>query len=603
MKTQWLLLVWFLSVSVCTAQYRIGYFRDTTKQITIQEVKQQRFIVLKNRFINFGKDSANHWLRIYIKNEQLQPEKYYVEVDFPWFDEVLLTTEDGHFRQQLSWRTPLEARLVNHQHVIWPINLNAQQDTVVYLRLYKQLMLVTGEVNVRKEKEFIDHLAFNAGFFGGFGGLVLVIFLFSLLIFFINWDRLYLYYGLYLFFYLGFLLTLSGYFLPFYQRGFGFFVASEFKNYMLWASQLSLLLFVRKYVLEDYQLRKLNRIIWIGTLAFFCSIPFQKITWSYLLSTTGKVPDQLLLAITFSFFVPILTSFYFVLYSYFNNINRIAAQAYLIGIMPFFLVAFFSYLRNLGMVEHSWLLGQKTQMACVAFDILVLMVGLSIRYRQLREEKEKNARLALENQLKLLQEKERISRDLHDSVGSQLTIVSTGLENAMYLVHKQQLTADKLEGINGNVRTAVQSLRDTIWATYQPQISLGDLELRLKSYIHNSLPEAIDCRFAWERVEPSIELSSVQAIHLFRVFQEALQNILKHAKATHIEIVGVQQGSCLLFQVNDNGCGMENYNAVLATSYGLKNMQTRLEEIGGALTITSTIKQGTSLSFRLPISP
>lgn len=59
-----------------------------------------------------------------------------------------------------------------------------------------------------------------------------------------------------------------------------------------------------------------------------------------------------------------------------------------------------------------------------------------------------------------------MAKELHDSVDSELTVVSTGLNNAFYLFENQKLLPEKLENISGEVRLAAQSLRDTIWATY-----------------------------------------------------------------------------------------------------------------------------------------
>ena len=136
----------------------------------------------------------------------------------------------------------------------------------------------------------------------------------------------------------------------------------------------------------------------------------------------------------------------------------------------------------------------------------------------------------------LYKEKERISRDLHDSVGSQLTIVTSSLDNAIYLAEKQKLGIDKIEKINEYVREAIQSLRDSIWVTHQKRITFLDFETRLNTYLSKSFDGLLTFTADFKEIQNTVELSSIQAINLFRVLQEAIQNTVKHASANAISI-------------------------------------------------------------------
>jgi signal transduction histidine kinase len=132
--------------------------------------------------------------------------------------------------------------------------------------------------------------------------------------------------------------------------------------------------------------------------------------------------------------------------------------------------------------------------------------------------------------------RERISRDLHDSVGSQLTIVTSSLDNAIYLAEKQKLGIDKIEKINEYVREAIQSLRDSIWVTHQKRITFLDFETRLNTYLSKSFDGLLTFTADFKEIQNTVELSSIQAINLFRVLQEAIQNTVKHASANAISI-------------------------------------------------------------------
>lgn len=600
-----LVLRWmFIMVGMAVAQQlqaQISYWKDPTKQVPIEQVVNQRFSPLQEGFINFGKDTSYHWLRVQHQNRTSKAERFVLEIAFTWLDSVHFYRQDQSLIQALSWQTPLPERPYEHPYFVLPFALGAGRDTVLYIRMYKQYLIINGQVRVQPEKQFINNVRFDSAFFGGFGGIVLMVFIFSTLLFFFQWERIYLYYSAYIVFYLCYAMTNIGFFLPFYQKGILHIPGSEIKSIMLLLTELSLLLFIRHYVLRGYTLTGLNQFLWRLMMVLMATSSVLKIIWVVIYQKTGVSSEPLLLITVLAFFTPIPISYYLVLYSYVKKINPIAAKTYLIGLIPTVTITIYAYLRNLGLVKYHWAMSSKMQTLYVMFDIVVLAFGLIVWYRQLQAEKERQTLLALENQLKLLHEKERISRDLHDSVGSQLTVVSTSLENATYLAQKQELTPKKLESINENVRLAVQSLRDTIWVTHQTNITFDDFDKRIKGYVIKATDGQIDCSFEWGSIPSTLTLSSEQAIGMFRVLQEATQNILKHAHATRIEIVGVYENHILCLKIKDNGCGMVLSAQPKIDSYGLQNMQTRVIELGGQWRIDSTVGQGTQISVALPV--
>jgi signal transduction histidine kinase len=583
------------------AQNRIDYFRDTSKKLSAEAIAKKSFQSLHNNFINFGQDSANHWLRVHLVNNSAHHEKYFFEIDFVWLDSVYFYNQSFTLIKAMAWQTPFSERLYPHRNFVLPVLLKPHSDTTVYARFYKKRMLIKGEVSIKNEETFFSNRIFDTGYYSFFTGIIAIVFIFSMLIFFTNKDRVYLYYAFYVLFSLGFTLTGVGFFLPLYQQGIGFIIASELRNWMLWFSLVFLMLFIRNYVMGGHVLSHTNLIIWRIALGLLFSLIFQRIALAYFQETTGSQPYILLVIMICCFLLSIVLTFYFVVYSYIRKINTSLAKNYLIGITPFFIFGTLSYFRTFEFIEHSSLLSQEVQVACVVFDILVLMFGLTIRYRALHEEKEKQARLALENKLTLQYEKERISRDLHDSVGSQLTIVATSLDAATYLAHKQKLEPEKLEKINENVREAVQNLRDTIWATHQSRISLDNLDKRLRNYILKAIEDKLEVTIGFSFINPETTITSMQAINLFRVIQEAIQNILKHAQATEINISGQQTEEKISITISDNGVGMSDSAIKNTESYGIRNMKNRIHEINGELMIDSTADKGTIVSIQLPI--
>lgn len=580
------------------SQSVLFYYRDAEKVFTSKQISQIPFKTYPKNTINFGKDSSNHWMKIQIKNQENSLNRYFVELNFPWLDSVRFYSQDTHLLSVLSWKTPLNERYFEHQNFVLPIQLNAKTDTTIYCQFYKKTMLINGRININKEANFLKDKSFDYAFFGIFGGIMLTVSMFSMFLFLVSKESIYLYYGCYSILYLIFNLTVQGYFLPIYQKGFWIISANEIASWFLWLSQMCMMFFIRAFLWENQILPKWLHITWKSTIFLMNCIVFLKIGWVYYLEKYHDVPNGILLAITFCFLSSIITGFLLALVALIKNINPLTTKLYFIGITPFFLFSIFSYLRNLDLIENHWLLGPHSMVASIAFDVLVLMVGLGFRYRNLRLEKEKQTRLAIENQLRLLLEKERISRDLHDNVGSQLTIISSGIDNAAYLAEKQKLNPEKLLQINETVRETVQNLRDSIWATHQNEISINNFQNRLREYLAKSVGD--NMAFHVNLAGKNVLLSSTLALTLFRIIQEAIQNSLKHAKASEILINGQFDDAKGMVEIADNGTGFKINQAIKAESYGLNNMKQRIEDLAGHLKIVSQPNEGTKITLEFP---
>ena len=581
-----------------TAQNKIEYYRDFNKKYNIQSIEKVPFKELANGQINFGKDSSNHWLKIGLSNQENKEGRYYLELNAPWLDSVYFYSSDHSLIKKLSWTTPIKDRLYEHQNFILPITIKPHSDSVFYVKFFKKLMLIGGQIELEKEAIFLSRKTFNHVLYGLYSGIILTIVIFGIFMFMVNREAIYLSYSIYALSNNLFVLTLQGYFLSFYQEGLFYIPANELKDFFLWIDQIAILFFIRQFLWADILIQGWIKWLWRGTLILMASLVFQIIGMAYIYKIHNTVPNGLLLLATFSFFSSVITGFVLVIVAWLRRLNPTATTAYIIGIAPLLLLSIFSYSRNMGLVQNHWLLGEYAQITCVVFDILVLMIGLGFRYRNLRVEKEKQTYLAIENKLKLLQEKERISRDLHDNVGSQLTIISSGIDNAIYLVERHKLLPEKLLQINETVRETVQNLRDSIWATHQNAISIENFQSRLKQYLLKSIGENLAFRVSFEGT--SAILSSTLALTLFRIVQEAVQNSLKHARATEILINGRVDEERGKVEIIDNGKGFNTNEALETESYGLSNMKRRIEDLGGILIISSQIGHGTKVSLHFP---
>ena len=103
---------------------------------------------------------------------------------------------------------------------------------------------------------------------------------------------------------------------------------------------------------------------------------------------------------------------------------------------------------------------------------------------------------------------------------------------------------------------------------------------------------ANDSEIDWEA------FSNKDKIHIYRMIQECMQNIYKHAKASHLKIGFEQEKDVILLNIQDNGVGFNTAKA--RKGIGLKNIDSRVRELGGKAEIYSKINQGTTIKIFIP---
>lgn len=501
-----------------------------------------------------------------------------------------------------NYATPISNRLIKHHHFVYPISLLPNQNDTLYVKIHRHFLKVFAPFSFLEEDKF-NQLKFDKNLiYTLFSGVILTLFLFSIINYFVNFQLYFLYYSGYLISILGSVLLVEGYLLEHFQKLNFLFSIYNWRNVFNILAALSLSLFIKDLMLKGAENHKfINVVFWISIVETSLSLVLMALEKLFY-ENHWHQPAVLLWLPHSGYVTGAICCFFMVMYSYFRGVQSFIAKSFIVGIIPIFIYTLFSLLKNVSLIQDTSWLSYKVRLLCILFDVFVLFVGITVQIRKLRLEKDRVARLALENELKLYKEKERISRDLHDSVGSQLTIVTSSLDNAIYLAERQKLGIDKMEKINEYVREAIQSLRDTIWVTHQKKITFLDLETRLNTYLSKSFDGLLTFTTDFKGIQSALELSSPQAINLFRVLQEAIQNTIKHASANAISIKGWQDAEKIYFVILDNGKGFETSHLQNSESYGLQNMKIRIEEIEGQLSVTSEKDKGTKIEFSFPLA-
>lgn len=215
------------------------------------------------------------------------------------------------------------------------------------------------------------------------------------------------------------------------------------------------------------------------------------------------------------------------------------------------------------------------------FSIVVLSTIIStVRYYSTKKLKKQIDELEKEKAVQ--KERERISRDLHDNVGSQLTNIITGIGLAEIYNKTEKSKADNLlQSLKEEVRETMTQLRETIRALKSNEMSFENFIIELRKvierrakYYSGEILLDVDCDS-----NTNIILKPLQVLHLFRIIQEAITNSIKHSEAKKITINISFEDKMLSLSITDNGLGMKEENIDLMNGSGIENMKKRAEEI------------------------
>lgn len=224
------------------------------------------------------------------------------------------------------------------------------------------------------------------------------------------------------------------------------------------------------------------------------------------------------------------------------------------------------------------------------FKLLVLFIFFSAAFSLLR--------YRFLQQLKMEQMRNRISSDLHDEVGGILS----GIAMQMDLLEAR--SPDHLKPFMSRIaessRNAAMKMRDVIWSLDSSKDQVQDLIDRMKAYTLEALaPFDIAHRFETNSIDLERKLSVDTRQHVFLIFKEAINNIIKHARSTEVVVKLEERKNILTMSITDNGIGLPADPA--RQGHGLNNMKKRAKRIGASIVIKPGDKAGTIVILSLPV--
>ena len=198
------------------------------------------------------------------------------------------------------------------------------------------------------------------------------------------------------------------------------------------------------------------------------------------------------------------------------------------------------------------------------------------------------------------QERNRLARELHDSVSQQLFAASMMMSA---INETKQFSEDDREA---------KQLKMVEEMIHQSQLEMRALLLHLRPVAlkNKSLQEGIEELLLELSMKVTMDIKwKVEAFpldkgvedHLFRILQESVSNTLRHAKAGKLDVLLIKRDDLVIMRVVDDGIGFEVDDETKAGSYGMQNMHERAVEVGGTLKVISMKNKGTRLEVKVPV--
>jgi signal transduction histidine kinase len=240
----------------------------------------------------------------------------------------------------------------------------------------------------------------------------------------------------------------------------------------------------------------------------------------------------------------------------------------------------------------------------VLVSSLLLIVAVSgLRIQLLRRRLERH--LDLSRQILESQESERhrIAANLHDSLGQNLLVIKNQARLAMQPAEETVLR-HRLDEISECASEAISEVREITYALRPYQLDRLGLTQTIRATV-NRAAENSSILFASHTDNVDTVFDKESEIHVYRIVQEAVNNILKHSGATEATVVAKILDGTVSLSIRDNGRGfdavaLENSES-LDVGHGLSGIKERTRILGGTFAIDSRVGQGATLTIEIPI--
>ncbi len=246
---------------------------------------------------------------------------------------------------------------------------------------------------------------------------------------------------------------------------------------------------------------------------------------------------------------------------------------------------------------------QVRQLALGAAIGLVLLLGLLgfVQFRNRQRQRFQHQLLAekqrsITNEIQAAEkERGRISRELHDGIGQELSALKLNLS---HLMRKEDTDnwKEELRDIGEQLASSATEVRHLSHQMMPRALSEQGIVPALEQLLSTSFRSGA-VNYAFEHSQLEVELPKELEVILYRIAQELLNNVVKHSRANHVEVQLYQTQKQLVLHVEDNGIGFDEQTG---SGHGMNNIRNRVAMFDGRLNIHSGEKEGTSITASFP---
>ena len=268
---------------------------------------------------------------------------------------------------------------------------------------------------------------------------------------------------------------------------------------------------------------------------------------------------------------------------YIQETEKLSQEKVLISIGGFLtiLILSFAYIMGVQRAKNKELLFEKEQQKANQ-EIFSLMLKQQSKLEEGR-----------------LKERYRISEDLHDGVlgkifGARLGLGFLNIKGDETTIEKHKFYIDELQNIEKEIRTISHELKNEILSSKEDFSKIIEDLIEKKTKL-DGLDYVFNCsqNIFWDSISDDIK------INFYRILQEAIQNIIKYAKASKVEVIIDRDKDQLELLIKDNGIGFDLHDK--RKGIGLKNMKSRAKKLNGTLKVNSLKNNGTTIFVKCPI--
>ena len=554
---------------------------------------------IKNKDMEFRKVKSSagfstqfFWLHFFISNGDSIATPLYLILENPHIDSTVLyeviNSDSLVVIGKAGDKMPFGNRQLVNRNIVFYADYEPLEKKEFLLFIDKRNASVSFPLKVRDKDRFQARNQFSGILLGIVLGTMLFIALFSLFIGRVLWQKIFLYYGLYVLFLVAYLFTDSGLSFQFIYPD--SVILNNFSRVILYKFfSFFLISFSVKYL--NINLHK-PRIAKAMYLVYIAETGIQVL----ILLLFGHMPFYVLYILNVSYISFFLMSFltvYFLVATYQRQAFYNLSYGFSVGII---LVAMFlSILVEYGFIQE-YILPFSPIIGGAFIEVSALSIFLIFRIKDIYMHRMELMQELNEQKKKLMQayvkggdqERNFISQELHDHVGARLVVLKN-----LFLKRNRTKEAGEINEIINDVRKLSHKLSPPVLPLLGFKESLNRLV--------DEYNEAHDVHFSLEMYsapEPDRETG----LQLYRVFQEAFKNIIIHSGATRVDIQVFGYPEQLVVTIDDNGQGILPEAGNEQPGVGIYNMKSRIESLNGTFEMSSYPGKGVNILITVPLN-